>query len=315
MNNYSERAIKWMKILGYLPFNGKNSFFEEQENKYNQYVNDITKSNEMLIFEQLKKQTLENSASPTQQFEEQKRQIVSQYMNFEQYEQKERTYRIIEMDNSRILAQFQFLKKEYNLKIEQLFYTDDYLFKLNQNVLESTTYLDVMKRVSYIYCILHPNIGYISGMNYLLAPIIKVIQKEADCYFCFEIIMEKQQHLFLQSDNQKGLSVTMNRFDELIKNQEPQIFKHLNHLGIALSHIFVRWFLTLFSSDLDIEIVIELWDKMLEKDYQEYQFQIIIEMLRTLKHKILKSNFNQFVELISLKNDNEVQLINSILNK
>lgn len=29
MNNYSERAIKWMKILGYLPFNGKNSFFEE----------------------------------------------------------------------------------------------------------------------------------------------------------------------------------------------------------------------------------------------------------------------------------------------
>ncbi|CAK85758.1 unnamed protein product (macronuclear) [Paramecium tetraurelia] len=315
MNNYSERAIKWMKVLGYLPSDGINQFLDVMEQKYNQFVIDITKSNELLIFQQLSQYTLEVSTQTEQQVEEQKLKIISQYMNIEQYQQNEQLYSMIEIDNNRILSKYEFLKNPCNFNIQQLFYTNNYAFKSNQKDAYSTTYLDVLKRILYIYCKLHPNIGYISGMNYLLAPIVQVIQKEADCYFCFELLIEKQQHLLLQSDNQKGLKATMNSFDEFIKNKEPQIYDHVNELGIILSLIFVRWFITLFTSDLDIQIVIELWDRMLVEEYQEYQFKIILELLRALKGKILKSNINQFLELISFKNENQVKLINSILKK
>ncbi|CAD8182847.1 unnamed protein product [Paramecium octaurelia] len=315
MHNYSERAIKWMMVLGYLPSDGIDQFLDKMEKKYSQFVIDITKSNEQLIFQQLCKYSLENSAQTEQQFEEQKRKTISQYMNIEQYQQNEKDYVMIEIDNIRILSKYEFLKNPCNFNIEQLFYTNHYTFKSNQKDAQPTTYLDVQKRILYIYCRLHPNIGYISGMNYLLAPIVNVIQKEADCYYCFELLMEKQQHLLLQSDHQKGLKATMKSFDELIKKQEPQIYDHVNELGIILSHNFVRWFITLFASDLDIQLVIELWDRMLVQEYQEYQFKIILELLRALKGKILKSNINQFLELISFTNENQVKLINSILNK
>lgn len=52
INNYSERAIKWMKAIGYLQYYGNNLlFFDEQEKKYDFYVMEMTKSNEMFIFE------------------------------------------------------------------------------------------------------------------------------------------------------------------------------------------------------------------------------------------------------------------------
>ncbi|CAD8087505.1 unnamed protein product [Paramecium primaurelia] len=315
MNIYSERAIKWMKVLGYLPSDGINQFLGEMEHKYNQYIMDITKSDEMLIFEQLSKYTLDNQAQTKQQFEEQKIKTVSSYMNIEQYQKNEQVYRMIEIDNNRILSKCEFLNNSCNYKIEQLFYTDNDFYKQNYNGVQNSTKLDLLKRILYIYSLLHPNIGYISGMNYILAPIIKVIQKEADCYFCFELVMEKQKHLFLQPDNEKGLQAIMNRFDELINNQEPQIFKHINQLGFVPSHFFVGLFITLFTSYLDIEIVIELWDNMLAQEYQDYQFKIILEMLRVLRDKILKSNINQFLELITLKNENQVNIIKSILNK
>ncbi|CAD8088647.1 unnamed protein product [Paramecium sonneborni] len=315
--NY-ERANKWMKALGYLPSDKSNykQHFDEMEQKYNQLIKDFTMSNEKLIVEQLKKFSQENQTLSNQEYEEEKVKIVSKYMSFEVYQQNEHFQKLIQIDSDRILTNLKFLNNPYYQHIEQFFYVNNFGMQFDTKEESTTTYLDVMKRILYIYCRLHPNIGYISGMNYLLAPILRVIQKEADCFFCFERLMERQQQYFSQYDNQKAIAETMKRFDEMIQKQEPQLEQYMNGIGVNISMFFVRWFITLFTSDLDIDIVIQLWDNMLWKDYQEYQFEIIIEVLRRMKKKILKSNFDQFVQLIQEKNENGVKkIINSILNK
>ena len=87
-------------------------------------------------------------------------------------------------------------------------------YRDKKDIFENELHCDVIERILYIYSKLNKDIGYIQGMNELIAPIyycfcIDTTEKfeniEADSFWCFTLLMKDIKKLFLkENDNKKG---------------------------------------------------------------------------------------------------------------
>ncbi|OAD65156.1 hypothetical protein PHYBLDRAFT_153752 [Phycomyces blakesleeanus NRRL 1555(-)] len=135
---------------------------------------------------------------------------------------------------------------------------------------------EAIERLLFIYAKLNPGVGYVQGMNELLAPIYYVFSKdpnideqahaEADAFFVFTNLMSDVRDHFVRSldhDSNTGINATMMRMSQRFKWVDQALWRDLNRKDVKEQYYAFRWITVLCSQEWDLPDVIRLWDSIL----------------------------------------------------
>lgn len=155
---------------------------------------------------------------------------------------------------------------------------------------------EAIERILFIYAKLNPGVGYVQGMNEILAPIYYVFAAkaadedpesqayaEADAFFVFTTLMSDGRDHFvrsLDSDASTGIHATLWRMSQRLAWLDRGLFRELSKKDIKEQYYAFRWITVLYSQEWDLPDVIRLWDSILaDRGMQEEEgrFEFLLD--------------------------------------
>ncbi|KAM3869563.1 TBC1 domain family member 8B isoform 2-T2 [Diretmus argenteus] len=122
---------------------------------------------------------------------------------------------------------------------------------------QSDTGISALRRVLTAYACRNPKIGYCQAMN-ILTSVLLLYAKEEEAFWLLVAVCERMLPDYF---NRRiiGALVDQAVFEELIREQLPQLVEHMTDLSF-FSSVSLSWFLTLFISVLPIESAVNVVD-------------------------------------------------------
>ncbi|CRH02452.1 TBC domain protein, putative [Plasmodium relictum] len=209
-------------------------------------------------------------------------------------------------------------KISQNLNIEINKATNSTSFKNEKNrystdgcdILKPKRHYDLLCRILFIYAQIHPYVKYVQGMNEILAPLYFIIfndplcncplQGEADTFFCFIELMQKQKDVFCEGlDNtDNGINGKLKKFSLLLKIKEYEIWKKLYILKIETQYYALKWILLLLTQEFDMADTIILYDHFIINNNENFILYICLVICMKLKNSLLCGNFSVNLKLL-----------------
>ncbi|CAO3595440.1 unnamed protein product [Absidia cylindrospora] len=200
---------------------------------------------------------------------------------------------------------------------------------------------EVIERLLFMYAKLNPGIGYVQGMNELLAPIYYVfandtspglagqVHAEADTFFVFTILMGDVRDHFVRSldqDASTGIHGTMYRLQQRLAWYDKNLWRDLQRKGVKEPYYAFRWITVLFTQEWDLPDVIRLWDSLLaERGMEaiggttdtpfEFLLDFAVAMLVCVRQELLKGDFGENVKLLQDYPINDIQYVLTMANR
>ena len=187
---------------------------------------------------------------------------------------------------------------------------------------------DVLERILYIYAKINKDVGYVQGMNNILAPIYYCYSMdntcdnesiEADTFWSFSFLMDDIKKMFQQkNDMLKGgildkiilLELMISKidkdiFNKLVKNNRQDSF-----------HFAIKWINLFFSQQMIMPDLLRLWD-IIFCESNRYYFVYLFALAIIIKNKkdILKRDYYEIMEKLQKINVNNLEEIIKIALK
>eukprot|EP01006_Ploeotia_vitrea_P006506 TRINITY_DN13381_c0_g1_i1.p1 TRINITY_DN13381_c0_g1~~TRINITY_DN13381_c0_g1_i1.p1 ORF type:complete len:351 (-),score=9.27 TRINITY_DN13381_c0_g1_i1:204-1256(-) len=160
-----------------------------------------------------------------------------------------------------------------------------------------------MRRILYIYAILNPGIGYVQGMNEILAPLYYVVAKHMDdanedphqaevgtfflfcnvlgflnCNFCREV-----------DSSNLGIAGSMKNFNAILKICDRELWEDLEKKQLAPELYSFRWLTLLLSQEFTLPDTLRLWDCLFGDEHKfSFIFFLCVAVLEVQRHLIFK---------------------------
>ena len=197
----------------------------------------------------------------------------------------------------------------------------------DNNIFNNETHSDVIARILYVYSKLNKDVGYVQGMNEILAVIyycycvdshLDIETIEADTYWSFSTLMGDIRTIFSQeNDNQKdGIVEKISILDTIVSTLQKDIYSIMlkNHINIC--HFAFTWINLFFCQHFSIEDTMKLWDVVFsENDRYYFVYFFSMAILQYKKKRIEKEEFCVIVnELQHLKIPNIDEVIKIAVN-
>ncbi|XP_063685147.1 TBC1 domain family member 9-like isoform X2 [Bolinopsis microptera] len=136
--------------------------------------------------------------------------------------------------------------------------------------------IDALRRVLLSYALYNSNVGYCQAMN-MIASVFLLYGSEEESFWLLVAVVER---LLPDYYNKKvvGAIVDQNVFEILLKENLPDLHRHLANLGV-LKMVTMSWFLTLFLSIVPFSSAIHIVDSFFYEG-TKFLFQIAIQILQ-----------------------------------
>lgn len=183
------------------------------------------------------------------------------------------------------------------------------------------TNADVLLRILYIYAKLNPDVGYVQGMNEIIASIfycysfdqnINENELEADAFWSFSYLMDDIKIIFNRKKDEVkgGIFSKINLLTDILKLVDKDIYTILMKNSVEISHFAFKWFILLFTQDFIMPDLIRLWDTVLcEKDKFYFIYYISIAILKIKKDIFKNLDFAGIILTIQNMEDLGVEII------
>jgi hypothetical protein len=158
-----------------------------------------------------------------------------------------------------------------------------------------------MRRILYIYARLNPGIGYVQGMNEILAVLIYVLGTsedqafcEPDAFFCFSIVMAEVRDLFIRDLDSEATGVQGNiaKLQQLIRTQDPPVAEHLRNLEIHCQFYAFRWLTTLLTREFELPDAVRFWDSLLAAQHRlPFLHRACCALVTAQREELLRADF------------------------
>ena len=191
-----------------------------------------------------------------------------------------------------------------------------------EKLFENETNSDVIERIIYIYSKLNKEVGYVQGMNELIAPIyycfsidktVSLENVEADTFWCFTLLMKDIKKLFLkENDNLKGgILDRVFILDLIISNLQKDIYRILSKNNVNIFHFAFSWINVFFCQEFFMPDILRLWDIIFcEKNRFCFVYFFAMAILEIKKKKIANKDFCNIIgEIKDLQNENIEKII------
>ncbi|EPX72828.1 GTPase activating protein [Schizosaccharomyces octosporus yFS286] len=135
---------------------------------------------------------------------------------------------------------------------------------------------EATERILFIYAKLNPGIGYVQGMNELLAPLYYVLATdptyenrfycECDSFFLFTKMMVHVRDLYektLDHDSGHGIYFLMSNFTDRLRQYDFELWECMQKKEINPTYYSFRWYTCLFTQEFPLPDVIRLWDSII----------------------------------------------------
>ncbi|KAI8890651.1 RabGAP/TBC [Backusella circina FSU 941] len=188
---------------------------------------------------------------------------------------------------------------------------------------------EAIERILFIYAKLNPGVGYVQGMNELLAPIYYVFAKdedpesqayaEADSFFIFTTLMADVRDHFvrsLDSDTNSGINATLWRMSQRLAWFDRPLFRDLSKKDIKEQYYAFRWVTVLCSQEWDLPDVIRLWDSILadrgmqeEEGCFEFLLDFAVAMLICIRQDLIQGDFAENMKILQNYPIDDLQVV------
>ncbi len=101
-------------------------------------------------------------------------------------------------------------------------------------------------------------IGYVQGMNDLLAPILAVMQSEVESFWSFAHYMDTMKVNFYR--DQSGMRKQLKSLELLIRFMDPYLYHHLDSTDSINLFCCFRWMLVRFKREFNFDQILRLWE-------------------------------------------------------
>ncbi|XP_048348567.1 LOW QUALITY PROTEIN: TBC1 domain family member 8 [Sphaerodactylus townsendi] len=122
---------------------------------------------------------------------------------------------------------------------------------------QNETGIAALRRVLTAYAHRNPKIGYCQSMN-ILTSVLLLYAKEEEAFWLLVAVCERMLPDYF-NHRVIGAQVDQSVFEELIKEQLPELAEHMKDLS-TLSSVSLSWFLTLFLSIMPLESAVDVVD-------------------------------------------------------
>ena len=177
-----------------------------------------------------------------------------------------------------------------------------------RNKEEEKKYLKRLENILIAYSRRNPFIGYCQGFNFIVAFILKIIEKEEESFWLFVQIIESILPLNYYS-NVLGVLVYSTLIEQLLSQFLPELFNFIqsNYYEIHITNILYKWLLSLFVEGFPEKLSLIIWDSLfLNGDI--ILFKASLGILKLLKNEIM--NVNSIEELSILFDKKIKELLN-----
>ncbi|KAH6633566.1 rab-GTPase-TBC domain-containing protein [Boeremia exigua] len=188
---------------------------------------------------------------------------------------------------------------------------------------------NMMLDILFVWCKMHPSIGYRQGMHEVLAPLLWVVERDAvdvsaetsvdsnladmldsvymehDTHTLFSLIMQTAKTFFAPADPKSAsketpmLARSSRIFDTYLPRADPELHAHLTKLDIVPQIFLLRWIRLLFGREFDLDSVFDMWDALFAIDSTlELVDMISIAMLLRIRWELVAAETNEAFALL-----------------
>eukprot|EP01016_Furgasonia_blochmanni_P007354 TRINITY_DN12948_c0_g1_i2.p1 TRINITY_DN12948_c0_g1~~TRINITY_DN12948_c0_g1_i2.p1 ORF type:complete len:327 (-),score=64.45 TRINITY_DN12948_c0_g1_i2:257-1237(-) len=174
---------------------------------------------------------------------------------------------------------------------------------------------EVILRILFIYSKLNPGIGYVQGMNEILAPIYYCFATdenadlnenyESDAFFCFTNLMGELKDSFLRQldPHHGGIKSRIQALNELLKRADADLWEHLERNEVNPQFYSLRWLMLMLTQEFLLSEVNRLWDTLLAYPQKlVYLNYICLGIIVIQKDTLLESDFSEILPLLQRLN-------------
>ncbi|KAH7070500.1 rab-GTPase-TBC domain-containing protein [Paraphoma chrysanthemicola] len=189
---------------------------------------------------------------------------------------------------------------------------------------------DMMLDILFVWCKMHPGIGYRQGMHEILAPLLWVVERDAinasgkaasgdqllaemldssyiehDSYTLFSLIMQTAQSFYAPAETGSVsketpmLARSSRIFEKHLPKADPELAAHLVKLEIVPQIFLLRWIRLLFGREFSLDAVFDMWDALFAIDSSlELVDMISIAMLLRIRWDLVAADTNEAFSLL-----------------
>lgn len=145
----------------------------------------------------------------------------------------------------------------------------------------------MLKAIS-IYC---TDVGYCQGMNFIGAVLLMVVTEES-AFWLFNSILTKFGMKDILAVGLPKLSLYIFKLECMVKIYIPALYDYFMQNGLSIEFFATRWFLTLFSCDLNQELVEKIWD-IFFTDKWKMIFRVCLILLKEIEEYIIYLEYDE----------------------
>ena len=177
--------------------------------------------------------------------------------------------------------------------------------KFNKN---ETNY-DILRRILFFFSKRNQEIGYVQGMNEIVAIIYYIYSLdenvyikpfiESDTFFSFEILIQEIKPIFMMYDinySQLFITVQIKQINDILKETAPDLINYFNKINLVMDVFLMRWLIVLFAQEFTFESSISFWDRLFtQKNKIKFICYISAAILVINKKKLMKMEMEEIV--------------------
>lgn len=133
-------------------------------------------------------------------------------------------------------------------------FPDNIHFTNRQNDLRPALY-----NVLVAYAKHNPRIGYCQGLNYIAGLMLLIVRKEEVAFWLLDVIVGNLLPDYYSRD-MLGLQIEQEALRQVVRVKMPDLFDHIEKMGVSYTIFSTKWFICLFIDVLPIETVLRIWD-------------------------------------------------------
>ena len=166
-----------------------------------------------------------------------------------------------------------------------------------------------------VYSLYNQKIGYAQGINFLVAHIIPLFDKEEDAFVFLDALLQKFEfEKLLGVENE--LQNKLNKIGVYFKTYCPEVYSYLDSMNLSHEFFTTNWMITLFSNAMNDKHLLIIWDYLIIYGWKFFKY-FVISILNIYKDSILEEEQNKLTYFMKniLKTEKFEQKFQDIINQ
>ncbi|XP_033643110.1 TBC1 domain family member 15-like isoform X1 [Asterias rubens] len=127
---------------------------------------------------------------------------------------------------------------------------------------EHNPHLEILNDVLMTYCQYNFDLGYVQGMSDLLSPILMIMEKEVDAFWCFAGFLDELGLVMNFDMEQEGMRNQLMQLNSMMQIVDPKLYSYLQSKECSNLYFCFRWLLIWFKREFTMDNICRVWEVM-----------------------------------------------------